>query len=498
MGTTQVHIPLSPLDHDKPRAYYNGAYYFRLASGVGAAEAFKILHEGLHRTFVRVPWLSGKLYPQSPDAPGWRPGQVEIRHNPVDINGPWPYQLHFNKLNSPTSYDELKDSGFPTDAFEDQDLVWSPFLADINSSPEVFVAQANFIPGACILTAALHHAAGDQTGCIHILKVWSDNCNALQMQSKQLVDLPPVTSERNLLDQLWAKEGTVKDVDAIDPQIWLLVGLDPADVREDPLKASDVQTNDKAKAAAGQRILRSAVFYISPSNFTTVQTACAKECGGASLVSGNDAVCALIWRSFMRARSTARKAVGASSNRALVDADARLHMIFDGRPNFASGVPSTYLGNVTVDIQTCLPLSLLTSPDSSIATIAATIRSGVGSVDSANLLDMYTLLKNAPDFDHLARWKKIRQSSVDGNNMLISSMIMFPLASICFGDGIFGNMGVPEAARPLMGGFNRSTRICLVLPRSRNGSVEFVANLFDEELEVLLEDEEFGRYAMCL
>jgi trichothecene 3-O-acetyltransferase len=82
--------------------------------------------------------------------------------------------------------------------------------------------------------------------------------------------------------------------------------------------------------------------------------------------------------------------------------------------------------------------------------------------------------------------------------MCISSMIMLPFASLCFGGGIFGNGGVPEAMRPLMGGLNRSTRFCFVLPRKRNGGIEFVGNLFVEEMEVLLEDEDFGRYAMRL
>jgi hypothetical protein len=39
--------------------------------------------------------------------------------------------------------------------FEDSELIWAPFMPDINTGPEVFVAQANFIPGGCILTSGM-------------------------------------------------------------------------------------------------------------------------------------------------------------------------------------------------------------------------------------------------------------------------------------------------------------------------------------------------------
>jgi trichothecene 3-O-acetyltransferase len=498
METAQVHIPLTPLDYHVPKAYPFAIYYLPLKSGPNTTQAFELLHEGLHRTFLQVPWLSGKLYPQSRDVPGWRPGQIEIRYNPVDVNGLWPYQLRFNQLDFPAGYyDELKDSGFPTDAFNDEQLVWCPLRADINNGPEVFVAQANFIPGACILTAAIYHTAGDGTTLMNIMKLWSDHCSTLQSRSRQQLvgDMPPGRSDHDLVHQLWAREDVKNPVDDIDTRTWLLAALEPTDIQQGPLKASSnghghmqPLTQDKEKTAAGPpRILKSAVFYISPSNFTALQRACAGV-DATSRVSGNDAVCALIWRSFMRARLMA---AGPSIN-----GEARLHMFYDGRPNFSSGLPPTWLGNFTYDVQSSLELSSLA--DSSIAGVAATIRNGVASVDSANLLDMYTLLQNLDDFDDMERWMAVKRPSVDKNNMRITSMIMSPLASVCFGSGIFGNGGVPAAMRPLMGVYNRAIRFCLVAPRNKNGSVEIVGNLFEEELEMLSKDEEFGKYAMQL
>ena len=498
MSTTQVHIPLTPFDHCVPRAYYNGAFYLSLRSSVTSTEAFQLLHEGLHRTFLRLPWLSGRVWPQSSDAPGWRPGQAEIRHDPVEIDGPWPSQLKFKELDTPNTYDDLKESGFPTDAFRDDDLIWSPFLADIDSGPEVFVAQANFIPGCCIITAAIHHAASDETAFIQVFKLWSDNCRMLQKRSKALVDMPPGSSDRTLVNKLWAKEKTAKKIDSIDPKTWMLVGLDPSDVHRDPKEASNGHVQPSAPRKS-QPTLKAGVFYISPSSFISLQKLITKELGNASGVSGNDAICALIWRCFLRARLTARKAKRPVDPVADADVQAGLNMVCDGRPNFSASLPPTYLGNITFNVQSRLSLPRLTSLlDASIATAAATIRATAGRVASENLLDLYTLLDSLPDFDDLARWKRNRTSSVDGNHMSISSMIMFPIADVGFGDGVFGNGGTPEAVRPLMEGVNNYTRICFVLPKNKNGGVEFVANLYDEEMDALMADAEFAKYALCL
>jgi trichothecene 3-O-acetyltransferase len=487
----EIHIPLTAFDHIVPRAYFNGAFYFPLKSGVSPAEAFKFLHEALHRTFVHVPWLSGRVCAQSPDTPGWRPGQIEIRYKPVDINEPWPHQLKFKQLDDyDISYEELKDLGFPTDIFKDEDLAWRPFFADFNNDPEVFVAQANFIPGCCIITAAVCHLASDQTAFTEIFKLWADNCSALQRQSKQFVDLPPESSDRDLIERLWAKESTVKDAEQIDPMTWTAVGLVPGDMEHDP----EISPVVPGKAP---KILKATVFYVSPSKFTELQKATTKEAGVASGISGNDALCALIWRCLLRARSTARKA---NNNDVEDDGDdvAQLAMVGDARPNFASGLPPTFLGNITYLARSSLSLSTLTSSDTSIASVAATLRSSVESVDSAKLLEIYTLLRSMPDFDRFGKWKRARAPSLDGNDMEISSMILFPMASICFGEGIFGNKGMPEAMRPLMEGVNQFTYLCMVIPRNRNGGVEFVANMSDQEKEFLMEDEEFGNYAMAL
>lgn len=445
---------------------------------------------------MRLSWLSGKVCAQSPDTPGWRPGQAEIRYNPViAINDPWPHQLKFKELSDDydISYDDLKDSGIPVDAFRDEDLVWCPsFFADADQNPDVFVAQANFIPGCCIITAAVCHLASDQTAFTQIFKLWADNCSALQRQSSRIIELPAESSDRDLIEELWAQKCKIKDADKVDPTTWMSVGLVPGDMEHDPPEMSHSVQQEKAP-----KILKASVFYVSPAKFTELQQETAQKAGNASGISGNDALCALIWRCLLRARLAARKANSEDSEE---DDIAHLAMVGDARPNFASGLPPTFLGNITYLARSSLPVSTLTSHNSSssIGNVAATIRSNVENIDSTKLLDIYTLLRSMPDFDRFGKWKRAHAPSIYGLDMEITSMIPFPLASICFGDVIFGNKGMLEAMRPLMDGINQFTYLCLVLPRNRNGGVEFVANMSDQEKEFLLEDEEFGRYVMAL
>lgn len=59
-------------------------------------------------------------------------GQIEIRHEPVDIKGPRPYQFKFKQLDDSISYEELKDSEFPIDTFKDEELTWTPFVGDLD------------------------------------------------------------------------------------------------------------------------------------------------------------------------------------------------------------------------------------------------------------------------------------------------------------------------------------------------------------------------------
>jgi trichothecene 3-O-acetyltransferase len=493
MNSGVIHTPLTPLDHLPPGNYTCSVSYLSLKSGISHSQAFEILQEGLHKTFMQLPWLSGRVWPQSSDAPGWRPGQLEIRHSPVYQDRQRPHQLKLNKLNTSTTFGELRDSAFPTDCFSDEELIWVPFMVDINTGPEVVVAQANFIRGGCLLTGAIHHAVSDGTGFFYFLQLWASHCRAIQSAKETIsVSPPPLdTYDRTVLRKIWEREGRGRSPTDIDSTTWRLLGLDPQSFDGRAILLDQSQPNDSKVLVAPQKLAKSAIFYLSPANLIALQKDCAQFEGTmGTAISVNDALCALIWRSISKARAGASKFVGNRPS----NVAAQLGMAVDARPDFSQSLPIGYFGNLTVLNQSSVSLSLLTSPTFTLGSVARKIREGANMIDSQSLLDAYCLASSIKDFNELV----LRTSSHDSISMLITSLIMFPLNAMNFGDQCFGNGGQVEAFRPLMGAFNRFIRIAFVLPRVGNGGVEFIANMYDEEMELLLADEEFGKYAMFL
>lgn len=490
-----THITLAPIDHAPPGNYTSSLNYLQLKSGTTFAQAFEVLQRGLEATFLQLEWLSGSVWPQSSDVPGWRQGQREIQYNAKDVTARAKSQFKYHELQSELSYSDIKDLAFPLNVFDDESLIPVPFMPDINAGPDVFVAQASFMPGACLLTACGHHSATDGGGIYAIMKLWAENCKALQSRRPEQVVAPPgpESSDRTVLDRIWAKEWNGSY--PVDPETWRVLGLDPPgmDSGNDKLKL-------QCKESRNGQTSKSAIFYISPANFIALQKKCRQDSGSEALrsdfdlgISGTDAVCALIWRCLLRARVTAAKTFDNSVGEdGTADSSVRLDLLVDGRNDFSPSVPSPYLGNLTVVNQCFMPCLALTSPNVSLGTVARTVRGYAKSINPSTLLDAYALARDLPDFDKLV----LRNSAIDGSSMVLSPLLMLP--PLEFGDCVFDNGGRPDAMRVLTRAMNVFTRTCFVLPKLANGGVEFIVNVFEEELELLLEDEEFSEYAAFL
>ncbi|KAH8202694.1 hypothetical protein TruAng_003180 [Truncatella angustata] len=287
MTVTKVRVPLTPFDHCVPRAYYNGAIYLPLNAGITPARAFDLLHQGLHDTFLMLPWLNGQVHFQSPGSLGWRPGQLELSYEPIREDSPRPAQLRFKELQTDLDYTELQELGFPLDCFRDGDIAPTGFFSDPSTGPDVFVGQANFLPGGCIVVSAIHHAASDETAFFHFLRLWADHCASLQTHCSPPSNLPASSDDRQILRQIWKREALVSSTEDIDPETWRLVGLLPTDIKQ-----TGALPNPASTPHALPSILRDLI---------------AQELGVASGVSANDAVCALIWRCFMKSKPIRNK-----------------------------------------------------------------------------------------------------------------------------------------------------------------------------------------------
>ncbi|KAF7554506.1 hypothetical protein G7Z17_g2864 [Cylindrodendrum hubeiense] len=448
MGPSIMHTTLGPLDHLPPRQYTGFVFYLPLKPGIDAPVAFAALQHGLHKTFAQLPWLSGKLT--------------------------------FNELDPSLDYSELKAAGFPANAVDDDVLLPFPFFPDISVGADVFVAQANFIPGACLLACASMHSACDGTAVLNIFNLWAENCRNVATSDNPILTLPSESSDRELLDRIWDKEAIHKSPSEIDPATWQLLSLPPPGTGMKPSPEQGSQSNSDGSA---ERVMKTSIFYIPSSRFTALKKEYVHQ-PGTDRVSGNDIMCGFLWRSLMKAQAAVHKFP--ENTRAILDVP------IDGRPDYS--LPPTYLGSIVLVNRVTLPLSTLTSSDTSIIDVGQAIREKFSSVSPAVMLDAYTLIKTMPDYTVF----DLRTHPIDGANLMISSLLMLPAHTVSFGDHVFANGGKPETARPLMSGFNKQERICFVMPPKSHGGIEIVFSLFDDEMAKLLEDEEFGRYAMFL
>ncbi|VUC29482.1 unnamed protein product [Clonostachys rosea] len=497
MASNLDHIPLGPMDHMPPPTPQPGIIYFRIQPGITNEQVFEHLKEGLYQTFLQTPWLNGKIYAQSPDAPGWRPGQLEIRFNPNvgDTGMPKCYQLRYNELEPSLSLDDLEMSGFPVDSFDDEQLTWvsyKPQGTNFNEGFEVVAAQANFIPGACLLVPSVHHAACDAIGMGVFLKLWGDQCRILSLRSQGSSDsvalLPPETWDRALPARICRKEATGHSVADVSPDTWQLIGLDPPGPQADGLRPAK-----RVKVPPRAQTMSSRIYYMPATAFKDLQHEGKKRLEAPD-VSGNDIILALLWRTLMRARVAARAGGhDAASKMADLDSQVELQTVCDARPDFSHHLPSSYIGNCVFYHRTKVPLRALIELGSPLSFVAHSIRLNARNINHEQIMDAYMLVDSMPDWTLL---QPLRHMSVE-DTWMMSSMIMIPEDATCFGDSIFANGGHPVGFRMLMGSRNRSqVPACYVMPRKKHGGLELVLSVFEDEWEFVDKDEEFGRYTM--
>ena len=606
MSPPEVRTQLSPFDLIPPKVYIKFVIYLPLAHGPTPELVFKNLQKALGQTFDQLPFLNGKVFLRPPKSQGWRPGQLELRHAEpwhADEASKVPRQLTFKDLSINLDYEQLRDEGFPFSAFEDDLVMSAPFIPDVAKGADVFIAQANFVQGECLLAGAIHHSVADGTGMMILMQAWAANCksisalaadNGINTKALECKDmylsgnpkpiLPAETHDRQLLDRIWRQESPGRKSKDVNPKIWELLGLEPTaasslptrplklawfhilallpqlyslysaliwlvvvfqhptlrkvstlsgepfdnkarskspeinvSISEVPSETSSesnmlggdqqqIQDSSRAEppATPAQRnsAMESCLFYMTPQNFAELKKNMTNTRVAASAndavsfnedskeqISANDALLALFWRALMKARTNAKYATPTSSNE-----QALLQSPIDRRSDFSSQVPRLYVGNVVLINQIYMPVAELTDPSTSLRDIALRIRQGALKVNPRSVQDAFTLAGEVTDYTAL----KHAFTTIEGSAMMITSLVALPFEQFDFGDTLFGNGGKPESLRPLMGGFNRAFRLWVVLPRKSHGGLELLVSLFNDEMEMLLKDEEFTKYATFL
>lgn len=507
MASDMLHMTLSVLDYVPPRNYVRLLFPLPLKPDVEDILVFEELRLALQKTFVQEPWISGKVFRQESSAPDWRPGQLEIRYREWSLDDPRPHQLEYRKLDTDWTYADLRDCGFPSNAFPEELLLEAPpALGDVTEAgANVFLAQANFLPGGLLLVFTTSHASTDAAGMLNIFKLWANNFSELHGRDAGGVIAPsrftPTDRDRSLPDRVWAKESRSTVVtpesgpsQSDDPWLRGLVSLDADWPGDDQTDATQRSIAAGAEPPRHPQVMLNRVMFLSSQDLSDLK----KEClatptpPGATAISSSDAINALTWRCILRARAAAADARSCP----LKDGMSVFESPVDVRSRLGTDFPQDYLGNCFLLNTGRMPLAQLIAPSTPLGLVAQCLRQGAARLNSATVREAYGLLRSTPD---LSRVQGRFVEREDSSDMLVSNIVHFPMSEISFGDRYFGNGGVPQSLRVLHAGYAPYVRLGHILPRNQtHGGVELSMNLFDDEMVYLEEDEEFNRYLVAI
>ncbi|KAH6957909.1 hypothetical protein BKA56DRAFT_501784 [Ilyonectria sp. MPI-CAGE-AT-0026] len=503
-------LKLNGWDLTMPKLYVKMMVYVPLREGVSFEQAFAGLQRGFARTLEIVPALNTKVVDSSENETGYVKGQIRTEF-PSPPSPPWdndamgsshgPRQLAFRDLSQVLpSFDELRDAGFPSSAFKDQLVLEAPWFPTLPA--DIMIAQANFVEGGCLLAMGFHHPCFDGMGVVTAVRIWAESCRYVQGDKSATCSwVDPESMNRTLPHVLWEQEGYARPVEEIDPATWGYLGFAGPERNENgdgiavkidslpPAPALPPSPILPPPTTKDDRHLESSVFYVSAENLEKLKQEVAVDPEAKGVSSASDIIQALFWRATIKARYRVEKENKGKSFGP--DDVSILELPIDARPYFSPLLPSTYMGNLIVINRPFMPVETLCSPETSIGRIASVIREAAARIKPQLVHDAYTLVQTVPDYTQL-RYAFMR---LDGLDTMFTNMMLFPTSEVSFGGQLFDNGGVLDALRPLTDGFNTAFRLCFILPMRKDGGVEFQFGTFPEELKMLMEDEEFAKYA---
>ncbi|KAF9771035.1 hypothetical protein IL306_011332 [Fusarium sp. DS 682] len=338
-------------------------------------------------------------------------------------------------------------------------------------------------------------------------RVWAECCRYLDGdQTATCGWFDPESFNHDLPEIIWEHEGYAKPVHEVDPGVWGFLPFKPEITSNgENLAAEKTRASQHAlppaplfpgseiwPAAPSERSLSTTVFLLSGESIHKLKQEALTDPEAKSLsVSVIDVVQAFFWRASIRSRYRVAKEI--RNQTFFPDELSILEMPIDGRPYFSSLLPSTYMGSLLIMNRPVMPIEKLCSPDTGIAQIARVIREAAARITPSLVHDSFTLLRSMTDYSKPAT----ANMRLEHMNAMISNMMLFQTSDISFGNSFFAG-GSPEAMRPQIERGHRRFRFLVISPLRRDGGVELVLGTLPEELNMLMSDEEFTKYAVLL
>jgi len=468
------------------RIYSYILYILETQPGCDIKKIHAQLETAFTRTIEDLPFLSGKLCLVTGDtSAGGSKGRLEIRL-PIKkdtIEGP---RVKFSDLREELDLEDLLDAGIPDEELDGNKLNAASLFADFEHGADVVVCQANFIEGGCILSIGIHHSVCDGAGQITVMKTWAEHMQRLDTShasTSSSTVLDPLVADKEVLSRLWKDAGNAARPDAYkdaSEDLWRFLGVNNI--------ANPISSSLAGETPASSEPMATSIFYISKGDFAAMKKEASAGQGSADDVSkpitANDALMAFLWQAIMRARFPPETLSPADNTEAILDST------FDGRGTFSSQLPPAYIGNVVLMSTATMQLRDLVDRSASIAGPSRSVRQALSGIDTRVAHEAFTLADSLPDYTNIT----YPFATFAGCELCITSLVNFPAYELQFGAS-FANDGRPVSFRPPRSEFAAICRRCMALPKRQGGGFEVLIAIFASEMERLLQDASFTRWA---
>lgn len=328
-----------------------------------------------------------------------------------------------------------------------------PYPYPANVATPVVIVQANFIRGGLLLTSCAHHLAMDANGHEQFITQFARVCRYEKLlyehvcmgNADQQTIVPPL------------RQGQVPS---------------PMEMFRCASKLND-PAGPWPPTGSGETWK---LFRLTAAKIAALKDEASKECSSDSdikYISSNDAVTTFIW--------TRLTAVRAKS----LPQDSRTMLIrgINGRKRLASPVSEGYMGHFIHCSSTALPLA--TVLDDSLSATAIKVRKSLMEINDYQIRSYFSLLQAEKDKTTFAFGAKFNPET----DMMITSFVAQKLYSTSFGS----LLGMPDfVRRPRL---PDGKGLCYMMPITREGDIDIVIGLSDEEYEGLKADARWKEYA---
>ena len=477
-------VALSPLDNLMMPCWVKLLFYFKMAPEASIAEIYQVLRRGLSLAVMEMPICGGIVHLRPKHRHGWKPRELEVRI-PKDVGRDGAFPLDFADLSDELAFDDIRAARFPAEALGPRRLMKRSYHGDMAVGVDATAAQANFVDGGCIIGLAMWHSVVDARGTYNFARTWASHCRKLQTQpgweSEWLTYLPAdviaANCDRDVLAEIWRKEaGTGKTNSAISDAQWRILGIHPPRAAE-ALKAEAPPAEPLPDENGNTGAKKSMICVFSLSDAALEQLG--RDVGqGDTSITTEHALHALLWRCTMRARFPTPVDRGEMSE---------YQMALDQRQCIGGNGLLSYLGDTFFFYKATMPLTAVTASTTSLTDLARMLRATVDSVSRADLLEAFGAARELPGYADLP----YSVTASIGASMIVVTHQYMSLPELDFGPAL----GSPACERPPGDEWNDLFHRTIIMPTASGSGLEVLSVLFEDQMERLQADAEFGRYA---